>query len=460
MAMQINERDIAFGILMDMEKKGVREFAGVKHALDRMDYLDTKSKAFIKYLAEGTIERTITLDYIINLYAKTGTAKMNPNIRCIIRMGTFQIMYMDSVPDSAAVNESVKLAINHGLKNLKGFVNGVLRNIARNKDNIDWPDPGVTRSTKSAYLAIRYSQPQWLADKWSSDYGLDKTLTAFKFFLEPRPVTIRFSKRYKAEDIKSLVAKMKTANDGRIVLKASPVLPYALNMYHTDNIMYIPGFSEGAWIVQDVSSMLVGEVANVKPGNTVIDVCAAPGGKSLHAADNMNGTGKVIACDISENKCMLIQENVRRMQLDNVEVRQNDASKHREEFENAADVLLCDLPCTGLGVIGRKPDIKMNTEPAAIRALQEKQREILSCVWDYVKVGGTLVYSTCTMTKEENDDNVAWFLENYPFEAVDITDRLPEMMREKETVKNGYIQLAPGEYGTDGFFIAKFRRIS
>ncbi|MCR5657319.1 MAG: 16S rRNA (cytosine(967)-C(5))-methyltransferase RsmB [Butyrivibrio sp.] len=458
MEKQVNERDIAFGILIEMEKDERKKQLGVKGALERLDYLDARSKAFIKYLSDGVIERMLTLDYIIDQYSKTPVEKMDSPIKCIIRMGTFQIMYMDNVPDSAAVNESVKLAIMHGFKGLKGFVNGVLRNIARNKEDIKWPNPGNTTETRAYYLSIKYSQPQWLAEMWIEQCGVEKTLHAFKFFLETRPVTIRFSKRLGGEEVRDLIAKMKTANEGRIKLIPSGILPYALNMYHTDNLRYIPGFDEGAWMVQDISSMLVGEIADIKKNQTILDVCAAPGGKSIHAADMMRGTGKVISRDISENKCMIIKENARRMKVDNMEVRQGDASRHEERLENIADVLYCDLPCSGLGVIGRKPDIKLNMDPLSILSLQKKQREILENVWNYVKPGGTLIYSTCTMSKAENEDNVKWILEKLPFEAVDITERLPEKMKECPTAEKGYIQLAPGEYDTDGFFIAKFRR--
>ena len=211
-------------------------------------------------------------------------------------------------------------------------------------------------------------------------------------------------------------------------------------------------------MVQDISSMLVTEVAGIRRGDTVIDVCAAPGGKSLHAADVLKETGKVISRDISENKCILIRENVTRMGLHNVIVEDRDAEKHDAALEDKADVLYCDLPCSGLGIIARKPDIKMNTDLKAVTNLQAKQRSILNSVWNYVKPGGTLIYSTCTMTKQENEENYKWILQNLPFEAVSIEDRLPGKLKEIQTAGAGYIQIIPGEYGTDGFFIAKFRR--
>ncbi|WP_026528766.1 16S rRNA (cytosine(967)-C(5))-methyltransferase RsmB [Butyrivibrio sp. VCD2006] len=458
MAGKTNERRIALDILNEMGKSDSYQKSAIKLALSKYDFLDTKQKAFIKYLAEGTIERQITLDYIIGKYSKTPINKMSKLILYILRMGTFQILYMDSVPDSAAVNESVKLAGSLRFIGLKGFVNAVLRNISRNKDEIEWPPIDGSAESKIRHLSIKYSEPEWLVDMFIKQFGFKKSAEIFNFFLMPRPVTVRFSSSFSADQLRDILAKMKQANNGNIVMKPSPLLQYAMDLYHTDNIAYLPGFQEGAFMVQDISSMLVTEVAGIKKGNTVVDVCAAPGGKSLHAADVLKNSGKVIARDLSENKCLLIRENVNRMQLSNVKVETHDAERHDASLENMADVLYCDLPCSGLGVIGRKPDIKMNTDLSSIQSLQAKQRSILNNVWNYVKPGGILIYSTCTLTQEENQDNFNWILENLPFEAVPFDDRLPEPMKALTTAALGYVQIIPGEYGTDGFFISKFRR--
>ncbi len=459
MAKKSEERQIVLDILLEMEAIENRKFSTIKRVLDRYDYLDAQKKSFIKYLAGGTIERKITLDFVIGQYSKTPIPKMASKILCILRMGTYQILFMNSVPDSAAVNESVKLAAANGFFGLKGFVNGVLRNIARNKESIDWPEPGITFESMARYLSVMYSEPEWLCLKWIRTYGMEETRNMFKFFLKTRPVTIRFSRRYDTEMLRKLISEMKKANDGKIEMKVNSLIPYAMDLTHTDNIRYLPGFDDGAFFVQDVSSMLVCEVAGIKPDNVVVDVCAAPGGKSLHAADKLKGTGKVISRDISENKCMIIRENVQRMKATNITVETFDAERHDEKMVCKADVLLCDLPCSGLGIIGRKPDIKLNTTEDAILNLQEKQRKILKSVWNYVKTGGIMVYSTCTVSKEENEDNVRWILDNLPFEPVSLLDKLPVAMQDIETVNDGYIQILPGKYGTDGFFIAKFRRI-
>ncbi len=458
MAGEINERRIALDILAEMGKSDSYQKSVIKLALDKYDYLEAKQKSFIKYLAEGTIERQITLDYVISQFSKTPIEKMAKPILYILRMGVYQILYMDQVPDSAAVNESVKLAQKLHFFGLKGFVNAVLRNVSRKKDEIVWPDPGESTESRVRYLSVKYSEPSWLAAMFMEEFGFKQTAEIFKFFLQPRPVTVRFSGKFSAEQLRAILGRMKNANKGNIVMKPSPLLHYAMDLYHTDNIRYLPGFEEGAFMVQDISSMLVTEIAELRKGDTVIDVCAAPGGKSLHAADVLRDTGKVISRDISENKCILIRENVERMGYTNVTVEDHDAEKHDKTLENKADVLYCDLPCSGLGVIGRKPDIKMNTDMKAIMNLQQKQRSILSNVWNYVKPGGTLIYSTCTLTTQENEENYRWILENLPFTAVDIEDRLPGKMKEIQTAGAGYVRIIPGVYGTDGFFIAKFKR--
>ena len=209
--------------------------------------------------------------------------------------------------------------------------------------------------------------------------------------------------------------------------------------------------------MQDISSAMAVAAAGVKPGDHCIDVCGAPGGKSLHLADVLKGTGRVQVRDISEYKVGLIEENIRRLGYSNIEARVMDACREDSGSVETADVLLADLPCSGLGVIGRKPDIKLRMTPETLGALAQLQREILSVVWRYVKPGGTLVYSTCTVNREENQENAAWFAQNFPFEPVNIEGRLGEKIQE-DSLKEGYVQLLPGIHPCDGFFLAVFRR--
>ncbi len=464
-----NVRELVLNILMEYERDGVRKPSLLKDSLNKYDYLETRDKAFMKRVVDGCIERQIQIDYILDTFSKTPTAKMQSFIRNLLRMSVYQILFMDQVPDSAACNEAVKLAGKHKFQGLKGFVNGVLRNIARNRDKIAYPDKNIDGG--SEYLSTLYSMPKWICNMWIDVYGFERTEGMLGFFLEPRPTTVRLSssalKRLYGKDGDSddklfadYIEKLSAAG---VVVKRSAILPYALELEKTDNIRFLPGFDEGAFFAQDVSSMLVTEIAGVEPASVVVDVCAAPGGKSLHAAER---AGTVLSRDVSERKCELIRENAERMGLGNVKVELHDAKIHDRNMENKADVIFLDLPCSGLGIIGRKNDIKYNASKKGLMELASLQWEIIKTVWDYVKPGGTLMYSTCTVNRQENEEMVGRICSELPFEMVDFSEKLPKALKEgafgqelDKSAKNGYIQLIPGAFGTDGFFIAKLKRV-
>ena len=468
----VNIREIVLGILMEYDKDGGRKTTLLKDALEKYDYLETRDKAFIKRVVEGCLERNIQIDYVIDSFSKTEVKKMQPLIRSLIRMGTYQIMFMDSIPDSAACNEAVKLAQKHKFAGLKGFVNGVLRNISRNKDKIAYPDK--SESAGADYLSVLYSVPVWLCKMWLNEYGFERTEGMLKFFLEPRPTVVRCTVSPAEGDTCSSDIEAATANaaklkkeleDAGVVVKENPILPYALELEKTDNIKYLPGFADGRFVVQDVSSMLVNEIADPLKGRTVIDVCAAPGGKSMHAAQKVGSDGKVFSRDVSTAKKELIADNAMRLGLDNITIEVVDAKIHDDNMKRNADYLYLDVPCSGLGIIGRKSDIKQNIKKDKLTELTKLQWDIVKACWDYVKVGGTMMYSTCTVNKAENEHMITRICNELPFEPMDITDVLPKYILEndkyniKDTAKKGYIQLLPGEFGTDGFFIAKLKRV-
>lgn len=456
-----NIREIVLGILNEYDRDGVRKPSLLKDSLNKYDYLESRDKAFMKRVVDGCIERQIQIDYILNSFSKTKVDKMQPFIRSLLRMSVYQIMFMDAVPDSAACNEAVKLAQKHKFAGLKGFVNGVLRNIARNKEKIEYPSKNEKNGI--TYLEALYSMPEWICEMWVSTYGFEKTEEMLKFFLQPRPTTVRLKNGC---DKKAFVKELESVG---VVVTESDILPYALNLEKTDNIRFLPGFDEGLFFAQDVSSMMVTEIANPQPGQVVVDVCAAPGGKSLHAAERVSGgadgaensQGVVISRDVSEHKCDLIRENAERMGCANVKVELYDARIHDRNMENKADILFMDLPCSGLGIIGRKNDIKYNVTRQSLTDVSKLQWEIIKTAWDYVKPGGILMYSTCTVNRDENEAMVSRICSELPFEPVNIKDMLPQAFKGGElakTAENGYIQLLPGQYGTDGFFISKLRR--
>ncbi len=476
-----NEREIALEILMRMDSEGAYPHSLLRDVLDRYDYLLPQQKARIKQMTEGVTERRITLDHILNQYSSLPVPKMKPLIRSLLRLSAYQILYMDQIPDSAAVNEAVLLAEKRNFGSLKSFVNGILRRLATEKDNLPLPKEEESflflgdkekeqewtkkqRKSVSAeaasYLSVTYSMPLHLCGMWLKTYGYGKTKQILEAFLQVRPVTIRVDDR--VEDVASLYEQMKQESDGRLEIKPHRLLPYAAELLHTDNLRYLYGYEEGAFTVQDVSSMLVTEIAELRKGDRVIDVCSAPGGKALHAAGRLHhlGGGEVVARDLSDAKCQRILENVSRMQLeDTITVQKWDATVFDPDLEEEADVLFCDLPCSGLGIIGRKTDIKYGVTPESMASLVELQQQILSTVWRYVKVGGTLIYSTCTIHAEENEKQLQWILENLPFEAVSIKELLPLELQQEKTTDQGYLQLLPGTYDTDGFFLARLRRL-
>lgn len=419
--------------------------------LDKYNYLPPQEKAFMKRLLEGTLERRIQLDYCIDAISSVPVKKMKPFIRELLRMSAYQLLYMDSVPDSAVCNEAVKLADRHSFHSLKGFVNGVLRNLSRKKEEIAWPD---RERDRVASLSVCYSMPRWLIEKWDREQGRERTELILQGLLQERPVTVRLKKCLTEEEISSVREELESGN---IRVQEIPDLPWAWHLERVEGIGNIPAFLVGKFTVQDVSSMLAVEAAGIREGNFVIDVCAAPGGKTMLAAELTGKRGHVLARDVSPEKLSLIEENRDRMGADNVTVEQWDAAVPDREKAGLADVVLADVPCSGLGVIGKKRDIKYRITPERISALVSLQRQILETVWQYVKPGGVLLYSTCTISREENEEMVEWFLAKFPFHTESLTPYLPKRFA-GETAKKGYYQFLPGIQETDGFFIARFVR--
>lgn len=428
---KVNTRDLVVEILLLVTRDGQYSHIALNQVLEKYQYLDKSDRAFITRVTEGTLERMIELDYITDQFSKVKVKKMKPVIRAIVRSAVYQLKYMDSVPDSAVCNEAVKLAVSRGFGGLRGFVNGVLRSIARNLDSVQYPPEGTKE-----YLSVRYSMPPWILEQWLAWYTPDQVEQMLRNFLEEKPTSIRCNlHQISREDL-----KRKLAGEG-VKAEEVPELPCALLISGYDYLGALPSFQEGDFQVQDISSMLVAERANPREGDYIIDVCAAPGGKALHLADKLRGTGMVQARDISDYKVGLIWDNIRRAGMENIEAVRWDATVLDEESVEKADIVIADLPCSGLGVLGRKSDLKYRMTREGEKELAALQRQILSQVWRYVKPGGKLVYSTCTINREENEENAAWFQAEYP-----------EFRLVSEE------QLLPGQQAGDGFYIAVFVR--
>lgn len=438
-----NLRDIVCDLLLETTREQTPSHVAIRRMLEKYQYLGSGERRFISRLTRGTLERQISLDWMIERFSSVKVKKMKPVIRTILRMSVYQIKYMDGVPDSAVCNEAVKLAKKRGFKNLSGFVNGVLRNMIRHPEKLDLPEDN---------FSVYYSQPQWLVDYWTDRYGKEKTKEMFEWFLGEQPLTVRVCKNRMTPE--EFVDRMKAQNVEAI---QNPLVQEAFTLKGFDYLGALEEFREGFCTVQDVSSMLVAKAAGVKPTDKVIDVCAAPGGKSIQISELLTDGGQVISRDLTEAKVGLIEENIQRMNAGHIQAECQDALVFRPEDKESADIVIADLPCSGLGVIGRKADIKYRMSRENMKSLADLQRKILSIVQAYVKPGGCLIYSTCTVNPEENEENVRWFQENYPFEPESLAGFLPEGIN-SDTMEQGRIQLMPGEYGTDGFFIARFRR--
>ena len=443
-------RELILGVLLEITRDGEYSHIALRNVLSKYQYLDKKERAFITRVTEGTLEHMIEIDYIINQFSNVKVNKMKPVIRCIMRSAVYQLKYMDSVPDSAVCNEAVKLATKKGFHTLKGFVNGVLRNIARNIDKIEYP----AEENYVEYLSVKYSMPPWILEQWLAVFDKKTVACMLEDFLKEKPTTIRCNLNQCS--VEELVETLQ--NEG-VTVERHPYLPYALWISGYDYLADLMSFQTGMFYVQDISSMLVAHLANPTQGDAVIDVCAAPGGKSIHVAELLKGTGRVEARDLTDYKVSLIQENIERTQMKNMTAVKWDATVLDENAVGTADVVIADLPCSGLGVMGKKTDLKYKMTLESAKELAALQKEMLSKVQAYVKPEGTLIYSTCTIHTRENMENVNWFLNQYPeFELVPIQTLLPEELR-KSVEKEGCLQFLPGVHKSDGFFIAKFRKV-
>ena len=447
MTKPLSEREIVLAVLLEITEHEVYSHIALNSVLNKYQYLDKKERAFITRVTEGTLEHMIEIDYILNQFSKVKVKKMKPVIRTILRSAVYQLKYMDSVPDSAVCNESVKLAVKKGFGTLRGFVNGVLRNVARNLDKVIYPEEPIMK------LSVRYSMPEWIIRLWQQTYSDETIIKKLEDFQKEKPVTIRCNMR-----VISLEELKKDLEDEGVSVEQHPYLPYAFLISGFDYLWNLESFRNGHFAVQDISSMLVGEIADPQPGDNVIDVCAAPGGKSIHIADRLNGTGHVEARDLTEYKTGLIQDNIDRMQFTNIDAVCHDATVEDKDSVGRADIVIADLPCSGLGVLGKKTDLKYKTTPQQPEELAALQKKILNVVCEYVRPGGVMIYSTCTIHPEENEKNVQWFLKEHPqFELEDISGRICDELKSGITA-GGCLQLIPGIHESDGFFIARMKK--
>ena len=407
--------------------------------------LDSRDAALATQLCFGVVQNQLLLDFYLSGFSNIPLKRMEGKVVQALRLGAYQLLFMDKIPHSAAVNSCVDLVKRH-CKNQRavGMVNAVLRSLERSLDNL----PVIPSADPVSYLSILYSHPEWLVKEYllTLDEGeVDRLLAAHN---SQPPMTAMVNTTKVTQE--ALVGEL-TANGVEVSLH--PWLSNCLQLSKTGNLESLRSFQEGWFYVQDPASRLAIQALEPKAGERVLDCCAAPGGKTFACAIAVNGEGEVVSCDLHPHKKKLIQAGADRLGLSCVKPHTVDAREFRPEWESAFDRVLVDAPCSGLGVIRKKPDIRFK-QPEQLDALPAIQRDILDNACRYVKPGGVLVYSTCTVRKGENEGVAEDFLSRHPeFEAVPFV--LPGPVGACES---GMVTLWPHRHGTDGFFISKFRK--
>ena len=433
-------RQAAFEALLKIQREDAYSNLVVDAALKENEHFDDRDKAFFSNLVYGTLDRLILIDYNLGLYLNQPVRKLKPELHTILRLGAYQLLFLDKVPSRAAVNESVNLAKVNKSAFAASLVNAVLRRVSDN--GLQLPE-GEKKGP--AYLAIKYSCPEWLISLWIDAYGLENAVAIAEKALEPAPVIIKVNTTKTTVD--DLIWKL--AEDG-VIAEKSEKFPDSLVLENTGAVEELAAYKEGLFHAQDFASQLCCRAVDAQIGETVFDLCSAPGGKAFTIAEAMQNTGCVRAFDIYQSRVDLIRSGAKRLGLINVYTYLSDASIFNENY-GMADRVLCDVPCSGLGIIRRKPEIRFK-KAADIDNLPELQYRILCNATRYLKDGGRLVYSTCTLNPKENEEVCNRFLAEHPeFEAVEV---LPEIPRYNG--KDKYLTLMPHIHSTDGFFVAAF----
>lgn len=437
----MNSREVALNVVNRVLNEGAYSNLVLSKELNESDLCE-KDKALTTELVYGTLRRKNTLDVIISNFIRD-ISEMDKEVLNILRIAIYQMHFLDKVPEFAACNEAVELAKKISEKDAK-LVNGILRSYTKNPDDIE------VKSGKINELAYIYSYEDWFIRMIYKQYGENVGKKILAGLNQTPKVTVRVNNnKADYDDVYDKLEEMEYN------VEEGYVCPEAIIIAGGKSVESNPLFVDGFVTVQDESAMMVAPLLDVKDGDTVLDLCAAPGGKTTHIAEMLNNTGKVLAFDLHENKLSLIEENVNRLGLTNVTVGVMDATKLDTKYVSAADSVLIDVPCSGVGIIRKKPEIKWNKTRNSLKELVPVQREIMENAWTYLKPGGILVYSTCTLNKEENEDNVDWFLNKHKdasIEKIFMGNQDNFMYNE-----NGSLTILPNQY-MDGFFVAKFKK--
>ncbi|WP_434511580.1 16S rRNA (cytosine(967)-C(5))-methyltransferase RsmB [Desulfitobacterium sp. AusDCA] len=435
---RVDEENAYVNLLLQKELKEVRE---------------GRDRQLITMLVNGTLKNRLTLDYALRLHLRTALSSLPHEVRWILRISAFQLLFLTKIPAPAAINEGVELTKLRQGKYTK-LVNGVLHNVLETGWNIRWPN---SKKEAARYLSVKYSHPEWMVKRWLKRYGFEETEKLCSINNEPVFLWIRTNtlKTTREDLVQQLQEEgIQTQLGGRV--------PESLILENPGSIERLESFQEGLFTVQDESSQLVAHILNPAPGDHVLDACAAPGGKTTHIAQKMNDQGEILAFDIHSHKIELIQQLAHRLGITIIRAQEGDARELRGVKDGSCPKVLVDAPCSGLGVIRRRADLRYHKAEEEIQKLPALQLEILERAAQCVSRGGELVYSTCTIEPEENFEVVKAFKTAHPeFKPVSLLDFLPFSLEDERDIRQaekGMLQILPHRHGMDGFFIAKFQR--
>lgn len=432
-------RSAAAAILYKIEVNNAYSALSVSDELNRDNFIDKRDRAFVSSLVYGVLEHKLTIDYNLSLYLSQPVRKLHPTVLAALRVACVQLFFMNKIPSSAAVNEAVKYVKKNRCAYASGLVNAVLRKASSN--GLRYPEA----SSREEFLSIRYSFPTELVRHYINAYGEEKAERIIASSEGRRPVYIRVNNLL--TDEKELTALLEKEG----VSVKNTTLPGCLEIEYTGDVSALEAFGKGYFHVQDMSSQLCCLLLGAREGDTVADCCAAPGGKSFTAAEMMNGKGKIYACDLYEHRTQLIAQGAERLGIKILETVCGDARELPGKIASA-DRVLCDVPCSGLGVIGRKPEIRYKSF-SSFEELPTTQYDILDRCSDMVRPGGRLLYSTCTLNPAENEEVCERFLASHPVFSV-VSDELTAKYSDGEK----YVNFIPDNNGGDGFFVALFER--
>lgn len=444
-------REAALQVVYRVIEEGAFASLALNEVLENTT-LESRDRALATELAYSTVKAWGTIDWALGLFLSRPLEKLPAWIRCVLRLGASQILYMKRIPVRAIIYETVELAKKYGHKGTANLVNGVLRSLSRQAENLPYPEASTD---PAGYLALVHYHPRWLVEEWLRLYGFQDTETLLQMNNQPAPLVLRTNtmKITPAELVELLAAEGAAAEPARYA-------PEGLVVEGLGSVENSPSFQEGLFYVQDEGSQLVSHALNPPSGAVVMDTSAAPGGKTTHLAQLMGDRGRIIAADIHPGRLELITVNCRRLGITCVETVLADARELGGRYPEAADCILVDAPCTGLGVLRRRADARWRKELAQAGELARLQLEILMGVRGALKPGGILVYSTCSLAPEENDEVVRGFLAAAPEFVLSPIEALYSLLPAdlKETAGDGMVQFLPHKHGTDGFYVARLQK--